>query len=417
MQKAPHNAMARDLHPPARRAYAPRMSRDDIEVSIVFPCLNEESTVEACVRGALQMLAECAVAGEVVVADNGSSDGTRDAAGNAGARVVDIQQRGYGNALRGGMREARGRLILFLDADLSYDIADAPAFVERLRQGADLVIGSRFRGGIDPGAMPWLHRVLGTPFMTAMANLMFGCGITDINCGMRGLTREAFDRLALNSEGMEFASEMMVKAAQMGMRIEEVPIRFHADQRGRRPHLRSFRDGWRHLQLMMHFCSVWVFLLPGLLLTLGGLALILLSLNPPVGLLTYLVALCGTTVGIQVLLLAVATQSRVRSAKFERWRGTWLYRVLTHFIRIEKGLLVGSVVGFAGIGLFAAAAWRTAAASHPEGYVSLQFDLVATKLALLGVAVFLNGAQIAFASLFLGLFGIRVADDEPEPLD
>ena len=390
------------------------MSADDIEVSIVFPCLNEENTVGPCVQIALRTLADNATAGEVIVADNGSTDRTREIALAEGARIFDVPQQGYGNALRLGMKHARGRFIVFLDADLSYDVTEAPGFIERLREGADLVIGSRFRGGIDPGAMPWLHRVLGTPFLTTVANLMFGCGISDINCGMRALTRDAFDRLALNSEGMEFASEMMVKAARARMRIDEVPIHFHADQRGRRPHLRSFRDGWRHLQLMMHFCPIWIFLLPGLILSLGGLAMILSSLNPPAGLLTYLAALCCTTLGIQILLLAVATQSRVKSAKFAQWRDTWLYRVLTNVIRLEKGLVLGLIVALIGAGLFADAAWRTTQASYPEGYISIQFDAAAAKLALLGASLFINGLQVLFTSLFLGLFGIRVADDEPQ---
>ena len=390
------------------------MNSNSIELSIVFPCLNEENTVGQCVRAALQTLADGALSGEVIVVDNGSTDRTLEIALQEGARTVEVPQKGYGNALRAGMKQARGRFILFLDADLSYDVGEAPQFVEKLRHGADLVIGSRFRGGIDPGAMPWLHRHFGTPFLTRLANLMFGCGISDINCGMRALTKDAFDRLALNSEGMEFASEMMVKAAQARMRIDEIPIQFHADQRGRRPHLRSFRDGWRHLQLMMHFCPVWIFLLPGLFLLLGGLALISSDLNLPVDLLAYLVALCCTTLGVQILLLAAATQSRVKSAKFERWRDTWPYRILANTIRLEKGLALGFVVALAGAGLFAAAAWRTTLASYPAGYVSLQFDVAAMKLALLGASLFINGLQVLFTSLFLGLFGIRVADDEPQ---
>ena len=382
---------------------------------MVLPCLNEEATIARCVQAARQALGDAGLAREVVVADNDSTDRSREIAEENGARVIQVRQVGYGNALQAGLASARGGLLVFLDADMSYDFAEIPRFVEELRKGADIVIGSRFRGAIDPGSMPFLHRVFGTPALTKLANLVFRCGITDINCGMRGLTKAAFERLDLHSEGMEFASEMMIKAAQNHMRIAEIPIGFHPDQRERAPHLRSFRDGWRHLQLMMHFCSVWLFLIPGLLLMVGGLTAILFGFHEPAGLAAYLVAQACTAIGVLVLLLGLIAQGRVRASKYVRPPRPRLLRLASKWIKIEKGLAFGLLAMLLGVLLFAYAAFFGAAPEHSGVVASASAGHVDTRLAVLGTTVFICGLQVFFTSLFMGLFGIRVADDEHLP--
>ena len=228
----------------------------DLELSIVIPALNEERSILHCVENAMKAIAAIGVAGEVVVADNGSTDRTRELAEAAGARVVRIDGKGYGRALRGGFAAANGRYLVMGDADGSYDFEQAPRYVEKLRQGCDCVIGNRFHGNIQPGAMPLLNRRLGTPVLTGIMNLLFRTGIGDMNCGMRGLTRSAFERMRLEADGMEFATEMIVRASQLGMRIGEVPCDLKKDLRDRPPHLRRWRDGWRHLRLMLALAAI-----------------------------------------------------------------------------------------------------------------------------------------------------------------
>ena len=221
------------------------------ELSIVLPCLNEEETLPGCIGRAREGLEAAGLRGEIVVVDNGSDDRSAEVARSLGARVVPEAVRGYGAALRRGFAEARAPWIVMADADRSYDLGDVGAFAERLAEGYDLVMGSRLRGRIEPGAMPWLHRRVGTPALTRALNLLHGAGVSDVNCGMRGLRRDAAARMALRSDGMEMAAEMVIAAARTGLRITEIPIDFHRDGRGRPPHLRTFRDGWRHLSLIV----------------------------------------------------------------------------------------------------------------------------------------------------------------------
>jgi glycosyltransferase involved in cell wall biosynthesis len=247
---------------------------DEFEVSVVMPCLNEALTVGRCVAKAIQSLKNLGVHGEVVVADNGSTDGSQDIARAHGARVVSVTRRGYGHALREGIQAARGRFIIMGDADDSYDFTALEPFVERLRAGYDLVMGSRFKGGIRPGAMPWHHRYLGNPVLTGLLNLFFHSPIGDAHCGLRGFRKDSCAKLGLAASGMEFASEMVVKASLGHQKITEVPIVLHPDGRDRAPHLRSFRDGWRHLKFMLLCTPTYLFILPGALLSLLGLAAI-----------------------------------------------------------------------------------------------------------------------------------------------
>src|SRR2546430_273036 len=252
-----------------------------VEVSVVIPCLNEANSLAYCVDKARKALQEAGISGEVVVADNGSTDGSIEIAEEHGARVIRVAQRGYGAALRAGIAGARGPFIIMGDADDSYDFSDVPRFVEKLREGNDIVMGNRFQGEIKPGAMPRLHKYFGNPGLTAVLNTLFHAHIGDGYCGMRGLTRSLYDRLDLRSSRMEFALEMVIKSAQFGARMTEIPIVLCPDKRGRAPHLRSFRDGWRSLRFMLLYAPNWLFLLPGSSLVLAGLALVFWLLRGP----------------------------------------------------------------------------------------------------------------------------------------
>ena len=245
-----------------------------IDVSVVIPCLNEANSLAICVDKAINAFRATGLAGEVIVADNGSTDGSIQIAEEHGARVIRVAERGYGAALRAGITGARGKYIIMGDADDSYDFTEVPRFVQKLREGFDLVMGNRFRGGIKPGAMPPLHKYFGNPGLTALLNTMFHANIGDSYCGMRGFTREHYDRLDVRSTGMEFALEMIIKSAQIGARITEIPVVLWPDKRGRPPHLRSFRDGWRSLRFMLLYAPNWLFLLPGSSLLMLGFFLV-----------------------------------------------------------------------------------------------------------------------------------------------
>jgi glycosyltransferase involved in cell wall biosynthesis len=238
-----------------------------VEVSVVIPCLNEAVTIGRCIDRATQAFRRLQLPGEVVVADNGSTDGSSEIALKHGARVVSVREKGYGNALQGGINAAHGRYVIMGDADDSYDLGDLEPFVVRLRAGDDVVIGNRFRGGIKPGAMPWLHRHLGNPVLSGLLNLFFHTPVGDAHCGLRAFRKDSYKRLNLNTAGMEFASEMVVKAALCRQKMSEVPTILYPDGRNRPPHLRSFRDGWRHLRFLVLMCPRWLFLLPAVLLS------------------------------------------------------------------------------------------------------------------------------------------------------
>src|SRR3984893_16685422 len=256
-------------------------SRDGVDVSVVIPCLNEANSIGICVEKALGAFCTVGLPGEVIVADNGSTDGSIEIAEKLGARVVRVEARGYGSALRAGIAAARGAFIVMGDADDSYDFGDVPRFVEQWRAGYDVVMGNRFRGEIKRGAMPWHHKYIGNPVLSSVLNLLFSAGIGDSHCGMRGFTRAVYDRMDLRSTGMEFASEFVIKAAQLGAKVTEIPITLWPDKRGRPPHLRSFRDGWRHLRFMLLYAPNWLFLLPGAAFMLAGFMLVFWLLPGP----------------------------------------------------------------------------------------------------------------------------------------
>lgn len=245
---------------------------DAIEVSVVIPCLNEAQSIAVCVDKAGAALIEAGIRGEVVVSDNGSTDGSIEVAENHGARVVHAPVKGYGHALRKGIEEARGQFIIMGDADDSYDFSQLPRFVAKWREGYDVVMGNRFKGEIKPGAMRWHHKYIGNPVLSGILKLFFRTDIGDAHCGMRGFTKTVYERLDLRTTGMEFASEFVVKGATLGVRMTEIPITLWPDKRGRPPHLKSFRDGWRHLRFLLLYSPRWLFLYPGtLLMLLGGL--------------------------------------------------------------------------------------------------------------------------------------------------
>ncbi len=320
-----------------------------------MPCLNEANTVQACVRAARDYLEKSGVSGEVVVADNGSTDGSPSLAAAAGARVLAVPERGYGAALMAGIESAQGRFVIMGDADCSYDFSSLDAYVERLRAGADLVMGNRFKGGIADGAMPLLHRHLGNPVLSFVGRLFFRSRIGDFHCGLRGFSREAIRGLGLITPGMEFASEMIAKASLSGLRIEEVPTMLRPDQRGRPSHLRTWRDGWRHLRFLLLFCPRWLFLYPGIALLVAGLLGLMLGLAGvqsigPVSLGVHkLLYLGGATIlGIQFIMFALLTKWIAVLAGLVP-EPAWMKRWASSFT-IENGLLLG--LGAFLVGLF-----------------------------------------------------------------
>ena len=252
-----------------------------IEVSVVMPCLNEAETLEACIVKAQRALQEAHIAGEIVIADNGSTDGSLQIAERLGAKVVNVQAKGYGSALMGGIAAASGQYVVMGDADDSYDFGHIPRFIEELRKGADVVMGNRFRGGIQKNAMPPLHRYFGNPALTRLGQLFFKSPVGDFYCGLRGFRKDAYERMALRTTGMEFATEMVVKATLLELRIAEVPTTLSPDGRNRPPHLRTWRDGWRTLRFFLLYSPRWLFLYPGIALMLLGTALGLWLLPAP----------------------------------------------------------------------------------------------------------------------------------------
>jgi glycosyltransferase involved in cell wall biosynthesis len=380
---------------------------DDVELTVVMPCLNEAETVATCVRKAVGFLSESGVSGEVIVADNGSTDGSQQLATEAGARVVPVSEKGYGNALMGGIVAARGRFVIMGDADDSYDFTNLMPFVQRLRDGADLVMGNRFKGGIEPGAMPGLHRYIGNPVLSSIGRLFFRSKIGDFHCGLRGFRKDSVMRLGLQATGMEFASELVVKATLAGQRIEEVPTTLSKDGRSRPPHLRSWRDGWRHLRFLLLFSPRWLFLFPGLFLFVLGLVIGAVVVPRPfsIGSVTFdvdtlVAASAMVVIGFQSVLFALFTNVYASAEGFlpdnQRVR-----RILST-LSLERGLLAGGVLAVAGIigVVFSFFYWRGAK------FGTLNYDH-ALRLVVPSFTALIMSCQIIIGTFFLSILGIR----------
>ena len=380
---------------------------EQIELSVVFPCLNEERTLAACIEQAQRTFAENGISAEIVVADNGSTDSSADIAATYGARVIPVQERGYGSALRGGIEAARGRYVLMADPDGSYDLRHIPRFLEQLRSGADLVMGNRFVGGVEDGAMPRLHRYLGNPVLTGVGRLLFKADCGDFHCGIRAFSKAAYDRMSLRTTGMEFASEMVVKASVFGMRVAEVPTTLSPDGRNRPPHLRSWRDGWRHLRFLLMYSPRWLFLYPGaLLIVLGTLAAAYLLPGPKrVGSVvldvhSLLYAAMAVLIGFQCVAFAMFTKVFAISEGLlpEDPRLNRLFRYFT----LEVGLAVGAVLLLVGI---ITSVW--AVVSWGSGHFGPLDPAHVLRIVIPAVLTTTLGCNVIFASFFLSILGMR----------
>jgi hypothetical protein len=381
-------------------------------LTILIPCLNEAETLAACIRHATAFLAEAGVPGEVLVADNGSTDGSQGIAAGLGARVVPVTVRGYGGALAGGIEAARGRYVIMGDADDSYDLRDLGGFLDALQAGADLVMGNRFRGGIKAGAMPFLHRYLGNPVLTAIGRLLFRSPVRDFHCGLRGFDRAHIRALSLRTTGMEFASEMVVRASLAGLTIREVPTTLRKDGRSRPPHLRTWRDGWRHLRFLLLHSPRWMFLYPGIALILGGASLsgallggpLHLSPHLSVDIHTFAVACVAMLVGIQIVTFGmIARRYAARRGLLPRGR----YDGLLQGLSLES-LLVAALVllaaGGAGMG-WSLLAWGRAGFGELGGGALLRPMILSTCAVAAAV-------QLGFSAFLLGILELPIADGD-----
>jgi glycosyltransferase involved in cell wall biosynthesis len=384
--------------PPTRAAATPE-TRSGTFISVVIPCLNEAQSIEESVRRARQALDRNGFDGEVVVADNGSTDGSPELAAHAGARVVNETRRGYGSAYLAGFAAAKGDYIVMADADLTYDFADIPRFVEQLEEGAELVMGNRLKN-IKPGAMPWHHRYIGNPVLTGILNLFFRTGVRDAHCGMRGIRRDVLPRLDLRSPGMEFASEMVIRAAKERLDIREIPIEYYP--RAGESKLSSFRDGWRHLRFLLVHSPTYLFLIPGALMAVLGL-LVMLTVLSDVNVFgrrwdqhTMIAGTLMTVVGAQVLALGFA--ARAYGVWYLGERDEWFQRMEERF-RLEHGLLAGGAVLLLGLSLvtFVGVKWIGAGGGA----------LSETEISLLAATLVIVGLQIFFSSFLISILGLR----------
>jgi glycosyltransferase involved in cell wall biosynthesis len=328
-----------------------------VELTIVMPCLNEAETLETCVKKAQSFLDRSGVSGEIVIGDNGSTDGSIEIARRCGARVVNIPIRGYGAALWGAVSSANGKYCVMGDSDDSYDFSDLDAFVKELRAGADLVMGNRFLGGIEPGAMPWKNRYLGNPVLSGVGRLLFRSSAKDFHCGLRAFSRDAFRRMDLRTTGMEFASEMVIKATLMRMKLVEVPTTLSRDGRSRPPHLRPYKDGWRHLRFMLLFSPNWLFLYPGLVLMFGGCLVGAKLLTSPVyissarlSIDTLIYSVTMIEVGFQAVLFALL--SRAYAVQEGLFPAPPKRSLFDSIFKLERGIILGSILIILGLGLF-----------------------------------------------------------------
>jgi glycosyltransferase involved in cell wall biosynthesis len=377
-----------------------------VELSIVMPCLNESETLAICIQKAQTALVEHGIVGEVVVADNGSTDGSQAIATKMGARVVHVKARGYGSALMGGIASARGTFVIMGDADDSYDFLAIKPFLDKLRGGDDLVMGNRFKGGIKPGAMPPLHRYLGNPVLSGIGRVFFSSGCGDFHCGLRAFRRDAILKMDLRTTGMEFASELVVKATLFKLKISEVPVVLSPDGRTRPPHLRSWRDGWRHLRFLLMYSPRWLFMYPGMLLAILGLATGLWLLPAPrtIGGVTFdvhtlLYCAAAIFIGFQSILFALF--ARIFATTEGLVPPDPQLNTLFRFIDLEKGLIVGGLLTVAGLlaSLYALSDWGAR-------YFGQMDPSQTFRLIIPAVLSLILGCQITLSSFFLSILGM-----------
>ncbi len=377
------------------------------EFSIVMPCLNESETLAICIEKANLFFELNTINGEVIIADNGSSDGSQDIAKNHGARVILITKKGYGNALKAGIENASGKFIIMGDADDSYDFSNLNTFVEKLREGADLVIGNRFKGGIQKGAMPFLHRYLGNPVLSFLGRVFFKSSIGDFHCGLRGFSKEAYLKMNLATSGMEFASEMIVKSHLLNLKIVEVPTILYKDGRSRKPHLNTWSDGWRHLRFLLLYSPKWLFLYPGILMMLIGFMFsALLILNPvKISTVTFDVhTLLYTTsvllIGFQFVVFygftkvfAVTQNLLPKSNRFNS---------LFEYINLEKGLIIGFLITIFGLllSVYGLSLWSKKNYGVLEVHTTLRIIIPAVTTIIIGI-------QIILFSFFFSILGLK----------
>jgi glycosyltransferase involved in cell wall biosynthesis len=394
-----------EVQPPIERT-APTTTPPAIELSVVMPCLNEADTLAVCIEKAQRAMAGAGIVGEVVIADNGSTDGSIEIAQRLGARVVRVPAKGYGNALMGGITAARGRYVIMGDADDSYDFLEIPKFVDQLRAGHELVQGCRLPSGggrVLPGAMPPSHRWIGNPAFSWLVRRMFRAPIHDVYCGLRGFRRELFDRLDLRCTGMEFATEMIIKSSLFGVDVAEVPTTLHPDGRkAHAPHLRTIRDGWRTLRFFLMYSPRWLYLAPGLSLLLAGALGYSLALpGASLGGVTFdahtlLVASLAGVLGCQLLQFAVFAKTfAIHEGLMPEGQ---LMRVFHRWVNLERGMIVGAAVFLGGVGLLGVAAnqWRAA------GFGSLDYSHT-MRWVIPGVTLAAVGFQTIFSSFFISI--------------
>jgi glycosyltransferase involved in cell wall biosynthesis len=379
-----------------------------VELSIIMPCLNEAETLETCLRKAAKFLADHNVNGEIVVGDNGSTDGSQDIAARCGARVVPVALRGYGAALYHATLASRGKFIIMGDSDDSYDFSALMPFLEKLRQGYDLVMGNRFAGGIRPGAMPWKNRYIGNPILTAIGRFFFHCPARDFHCGLRGFSRDAFARMDLRTSGMEFASEMVIKSTLLKLRITEVPTTLDPDGRSRPPHLRPWRDGWRHLRFMLLYSPKWLFFWPGIVLMFIGLVGMAILWPQPVvigrvvlDVHTLLYCAAAALMGYQAVVFSLFTKIFAISEGLLP-EDPRLNRIFD-YITLEVGVIIGVILMLLGLAgsIYAVAYWSGQSFGPLDPVKTLRLVIPSAFTLMLGFQTFLN-------SFFFSVLGLRI---------
>jgi len=372
-----------------------------------MPCLNEAETIVVCIQKALTFFKANGIDGEVIIADNGSTDGSQETAISLGATVISIPQKGYGNALKGGFENANGKYIIMGDADDSYDFSALSPFIEKLREGNDMVIGNRFKGEIRKGAMPFLHKYLGNPVLSFLGRLFFKSSIGDFHCGLRGFTKEAFIKMELTTSGMEFASEMIVKANLLNLKIAEVPTVLYPDGRSRKPHLKTWSDGWRHLRFLLLYSPQWLFFMPGLFMMVVGFVFsVALILNP--------ITISGVTFDVHTLLYSsslfvIGFQfvvfygfTKVFAVTQKLLPKSNRYNALFKFINLEKGLILGFLLAIIGISLsiYGLSLWSD------EHYGTLE-TRTTLRIIIPAVTIIIIGVQIVLFSFFFSILGLK----------